>query len=290
MIKAALEGAAFSLNEPTNFHKTQNKIKMKNLLPILLILAFVSCQKEVFNPQQTSEFSIHSTTNGADYKIKVAVPQNYNPETHDYATIYVLDGDENFKFVADNCEKISTELSTTNVVVVSIGYGNDRSIDYTPSDAKEGDGRADDFIGFIQSELIPEMEREYGVDTARESRIILGHSFGGLFAAYAFTNFNNVFGNYLMLSPSLWYDNEILLRYEQDYRTTNNENQQLVYMGLGELEKGGRMLAPFEAFYNRLEANYPGIKLQKHLEPRLDHVGSKNPNILEGLHFYFENR
>ncbi|MGB3079301.1 MAG: alpha/beta hydrolase-fold protein [Saprospiraceae bacterium] len=263
---------------------------MKNLMPILLVLAFVSCQKEVFNPQQTSEFSIHSSANGADYTIKVALPQHYDPETNQYATIYVLDGDENFNFVAENSEKISTEYSTTNVLVVSIGYGNDRTVDYTPTSATEGKGQAEKFMQFIQDELIPKMETDYGVDTARESRIILGHSFGGLLAAYAFTNFNTVFGGYLMLSPSLWYDNEILLRYEQENRDINNNHHQLVYLGLGELEKGGRMLAPFEAFYHRLAFNYPGIKLERHLEPHLDHVGSKNPNILEGLHFYFENR
>ncbi len=223
--------------------------------------------------------------------MKVALPQQYDPETHQYATIYVLDGAENFDFVADHCEKISTEYSTTNVVVVSIGYGNDRTVDYTPTSAAEGKGHAEEFMRFIKDELIPKMEADFGVDTARESRMILGHSFGGLLAAYAFTNFNDVFGNYLMLSPSIWYDNEILLRYEQENRNINNNNHhQLVYMGLGELEKGGRMLAPFEAFYHRLAYNYPGIKLERHLEPHLDHVGSKNPNIIEGLHFYFENR
>ena len=143
---------------------------------------------------------------------------------------------------------------------------------------------------FIKTELIPKMEQEFAADTSRNSRIILGHSFGGLLAAYAFTNFNNVFGNYLMLSPSIWYDNEILLQFEQDNRSINKENQQLVFMGIGELENAGRMLAPFEAFYQRLRNNYPGIKISKHLEPHLNHVGSKNPNIVEALNFYFKNR
>lgn len=263
---------------------------MKNLMPILLFFALVSCQKEVFNPSQTSEFSIHSTSNGADYKMRVALPLHFDPETNQYATIYVLDGAENFDYVADNCEKISTEYATTNVVVVSIGYGNDRTVDYTPTSATEGKGQAEAFMRFIRDELIPHMESDFGVDTSRGGRIILGHSFGGLLGAYAFTNFNNVFGNYLMLSPSLWYDNEILLRYEQENRNINQHKHQLVYMGLGELEKGGRMLAPFEAFYRRLVYNYPAINLERHLEPHLDHVGSKNPNIINGLHFYFENR
>jgi predicted alpha/beta superfamily hydrolase len=263
---------------------------MKNLLPLLLAFAFVSCQKEEFNPTLTDEFTIHSASNGADYSIQVAFPDQYDPESQAYATLYVLDGEENFNFVAEQCAKISRELSTTNVLIVSIGYGNDRSYDYTPTVANEGGGGAEQFMRFIKDELIPAIESEYGVDTSRESRIMLGHSFGGLLAAYAFTNYNDLFGNYLMLSPSIWYDNEVMLRLEQDSRDLNIQHHQLVFLGLGELERGGRMRAPFEAFHQRLENNYPGISLERHIEPRLDHVGSKNPNIIEGLQFYFQNK
>lgn len=262
---------------------------MKNVFPFLLILILASCQKEDSVSILTDEFSINSTSTGATYSISVAFPQQYDP-TESYATMYVLDGEENFSFVSENSEKISGELSTSNVLVVSIGYGHDRAMDYTPSDAKEGDGGAEQFMLFIKHELIPRIESDYAADTARVSRSILGHSFGGLLAAYAFTNYNEVFGNYLMLSPSIWYDNEIILKLEQENRSTIANRHQLVYLGLGELERGGRMLAPFQAFYLQLEKNYPGIALGKKLQPHLDHGGSKNPNILDGLHFYFQNR
>ncbi len=263
---------------------------MKNVMPFLFILVLASCQKEESIPFLSEEFSINSTSTGANYTIKVAFPQDYDPTNQSYATIYVLDGEENFNFVAENCERISSELSATNVLVVSIGYGRDRAIDYTPSDVNEGGGGAAEFMLFVKDELIPGIENEYGADTSRESRIILGHSFGGLLAAYAFTNYNAVFGNYIMLSPSIWYDNEIILKLEQDNRSSIANRHQLVYLGLGELEGGGRMLAPFQAFYLQLQKNYPGIALEKQLQPHLDHQGSKNPNILDGLHFYFQNR
>jgi len=263
---------------------------MKHLLPILLLLAFASCQKEEINPNQIQEFSIHSDSAHATYTIKVALPEHYSPSTQKYATLYVLDGDQNFNFVTAKCNAISSEFSTDNVLVVSIGYGNDRSVDYTPTKAQEGGGGAEKFMQFLEHELIPRVEKDFSAEPSRESRIILGHSFGGLLAAYAFTNFNRVFGNYLMLSPSLWYDNEIMLRLEQENREINKENHHLVYMGLGELESGGRMLVPYVAFHQRLEKYYPGIELISRLQPRLDHGGSKNPNIEEGLKFYFQNR
>ena len=128
---------------------------------------------------------------------------------------------------------------------------------------------------FIKNELIPKMEADYGADTSRESRIILGHSFGGLLAAYAFTNFNEVFGNYLMLSPSLWYDDESLLRKERATREANSHRPQLVYIGLGGLETSTNMGPPFEAFSKQLKDNYPGIKNRTTFSSRRGSYGFK---------------
>lgn len=256
---------------------------------MLLIILIASCKKEQLDQKLVKEFSIQSTSSGANYKIKVALPDNYNP-LQKYATVYVLDGDENLSFVAQNSRRISADLGTSNVLVVSIGYGNNRTVDYTPTKAAEGEGGAEKFMMFIKNDLIPKVETEYEADSSRKNRVILGHSFGGLFASYAFANHNEVFGNYIMLSPSLWYDNEVILTMEKQNRNVNRANQQLVFMGLGELENEGRMHAPFMAFYQTLKNNYPAIKITRHLEPQLDHMGSKDPNILAGLKFYFQNR
>ncbi|CAN5367557.1 alpha/beta hydrolase [soil metagenome] len=261
---------------------------MKKLLLLFAILVIASCKKEEFNPELTREFSILSNTNGGNYTIKVALPEDYTP-TKKYATLYVLDGEENFAFVAIHCKNLSKEYGTTNILVVSIGYGKDRADDYTPTVTNEGKGGAEKFMEFITGQLIPKMENDFSADTSRKSRVILGHSFGGLFAAYAFANHNSVFGSYLMLSPSIWYDNEIILRLEENNRPANKENQQLVFMGLGELENEGRMLAPYMALYQRLKNNYPLINIASHLEPHVDHNGSKKPNILQGLKFYFQH-
>jgi len=262
--------------------------QMKKIIFLLFILIIVSCKKEVFSPDLTQSFSIQSVSNGAEYDIKVAIPENYSPGTQ-YAAVYVLDGEEIFDFVAKNCNEISSDFSTTNAIVVGIGYGNDRSLDYTPSVADEGDGGAEEFLLFIKNELIPKIENDYSADTLRKSRIILGHSFGGLCATYAFTNHNRLFGNYIILSPSLWYDNEIMLRFEEENRNINRDSHQLVFLGLGELEMG-RMLAPFEAFCQRLQINYPDLTIKRHIEAKLSHRGSENPNIVEGLNFYFQNK
>ncbi len=115
----------------------KNKSMMLKNIPAIaiaiLLLSFLgSCKKEDFNPELTREFSIQSTANGATYDIKVGLPVNYDPGAEKYATIYVLDGEEDFDFVSKQCQEISGKKAVENVLVVGIGYGKDRSIDYTP--------------------------------------------------------------------------------------------------------------------------------------------------------------
>jgi len=176
------------------------------------------------------------------------------------------------------------------VVVVSIGYGQDRSIDYTPTKTSEMTGGATQFLAFIETQLIPQIEERFRVDTTRNGRVLLGHSYGGLFGACVLAVNNQLFGNYLLLSPSIWFDNEVSLQLEKAYRAANKDQHQLVFLGIGELENAGRMQAPFEAFYEVLRDNYADISLAKNREKHLDHVGSRQPNIVKGLNYYFQNR
>lgn len=262
---------------------------MKMILAVAsMVLAY--CKEEVAEPNLVRQFAITSAVNGATYDIKVALPDDYLSSNGQCAVIYVLDGDDNFNLVASECARLSARYSTANALVVSIGYGRSRDLDYTPTETSSSMGGAAEFMQFIKEELVPRMEQEFRADTARSSRAILGHSFGGLFGAYAFAADNSLFGNYLLLSPSLWFDNEVTLRMELARRSALKNKQQLVFMGLGKMENMGKMQAPFEAFFQVLAENYPNTRLEKNMEEDLGHMGSKNPNIRKGLDFYFKNR
>ncbi len=256
----------------------------------IMLILLNSCIKEVYNSTLTKEFSLQSANNGATYHIKVGIPANYATSTEKFATLYVLDGEENFDFVANECNRISHKYAVSNIIVVSIGYGNDRSIDYTPTKTSSMTGGGAAFLHFIETQLIPEIEKNFKAIPTRDGRIILGHSYGGLFGAYAYCVNNALFGNYILLSPSLWFDNLVALQLEKDNRVKNRDQRQLVFMGIGEAENSGRMQAPFEAFYQTLSTFYSNCKLSRNIEPDLDHVGSKNPNIELGLKYYFQNR
>ncbi|AEE52057.1 esterase [Haliscomenobacter hydrossis DSM 1100] len=263
---------------------------MANIL--ILALLFTSCaETEPIDPVLTQqEFTIRSTINGANYKIKVGLPVDYDAATKRHATVYVLDGENDFGFVANRCKEIASSLGTSNVVVISIGYGRNRSIDYTPTKMSSVTGGGPEFLKFIENQLIPKVEATYHVDTTRSSRVIIGHSYGGLFGTYAFCTNNQVFGNYILLSPSLWFDNMVSTQFEKANRDKIKNQDQLVFMGIGGAEEVDRMLTPFEEFYQTLQDNYTYTKLAKNIEQKESHMGSKNPNIVKGLTYYFQNR
>lgn len=132
------------------------------------------------------------------------------------------------------------------------------------------------------------MQSDYNVDTLRSRRVIIGHSFGGLFGAYAFTKHNEVFGQYLLLSPSLFYDNSIILKYEQQKREAIKSKKQLVFIGLGSLENG--LLPSSDLLYQRLVKFYPNTTSVFELIPGRGHMSSKDIDIENAISFYFKNR
>jgi predicted alpha/beta superfamily hydrolase len=256
----------------------------------LITTALASCSEIEFNPNLTRKFSIESASSGAIYEITVGLPANYGQSGDEYSTIYVLDAEDNFDLVATKCEEISSKTGVQNVIVVSIGYGRDRSIDYTPTKVSSVTGGGLEFMQFIETQLILRIEQDFNVNTTPAGRVIIGHSYGGLFGACVLAVNNSLFGNYILLSPSIWFDNEVTLQLEKANRVNNQNTPQLVFLGIGEMENAGRMQAPFDAFYQILSDNYTNIKLSKNREPKLSHIASKDPNTIKGLTFYFQNR
>jgi uncharacterized protein len=274
---------------------------MKNLILVTILIAIFSCKKEILpniEPSLTTDFLIDSKEKGKTYRIWVQLPDDYNQNSHKYATIYVLDPDDeakngpsNFLYISKICQKISGQTKKSNLIVIGIRHGDYREIDYTPTKFATkgftGEGGGEQFINFVKKELIPKVEKDYRVMPNRENRTIIGHSLGGLCGAYAFAKHNEAFGNYLLLSPSLIYDNEIILQYEQETRKSIQNNKQLVYFGVGGTEPN--MVPPIELLNNRLKKYYPNAITEMYINPGKGHNGSKDENIEKALKFFFRN-
>jgi predicted alpha/beta superfamily hydrolase len=108
------------------------------------------------------------------------------------------------------------------VIIVNVNLDSPRDMlalrarDFTPTKTSEeptsGGGAA--FLDFFEHELIPFIDRTYR--TIPSDRGLLGHSYGGLFAIYALEQRPALFQRIVAASPSLGWDNRLLLTAARD--------------------------------------------------------------------------
>jgi predicted alpha/beta superfamily hydrolase len=157
-------------------------------------------------------------------------------------------------------------LADTNFMppLIVVGIENtDRNRDLTPSHAgvKHSDGTvdpiptsggADKFLDFIQTELVPEVEKRYAT---HPYRILAGHSLGGLFAIHALINRPELFNACIATSPSLWWDSFRTVHQAQEFFAKQKESKKTLFFALG--NEGGDMTEGFEQLQKTLSANRP---------------------------------
>lgn len=153
-----------------------------------------------------------------DRRIAVYVPPGYDAATAArFPVLYMPDGglQEDFPHVASAVDAAIRAGELRPLLVVGI-ENTVRKRDMTgpstiPRDLEwvPGSGGSAAFRDFIRDELIPEVEKRYRVTG---ERAIIGESLAGLFIMETFFLQPEMFGTYLALSPSLWWNNEALVR------------------------------------------------------------------------------
>ncbi|WP_412560425.1 alpha/beta hydrolase [Winogradskyella sp. MIT101101] len=238
---------------------------MKKHLCILLILLTtikVSAQDHSKTPEikplvigETVTF--HSSVLDENRKLNIYLPQNYVADsTKTYPVIYLLDGalDEDFIHIAGIVQFGS--FSWINMVPESIvvGIANvDRKRDFTYPTTIAQDkidfptsGKSEDFINFIEKDLQPFIQEHYRTEG---TTTIIGQSLGGLLATEILYKKPELFDNYIIVSPSLWWDDQSLLQLEP--KAYHSEKQ--IYVAVG--KEGEIMERDAKSLYQNLDAN-----------------------------------
>ena len=163
--------------------------------------------------------NIKSTELSETRTLNIYLPEGYSPDSATtYPVIYLLDGsaDEDFIHVAGLAQFLN--FSWINVLPKSIivGIANvDRRRDFTfptrnAADLKQSptSGGSAKFIRFLKNELEPYIEKNYKTN---QHKTIIGESLGGLLATEILLKEPALFNDYIIISPSLWWDDESLL-------------------------------------------------------------------------------
>lgn len=286
--------------------KSKNQIPVP-LSPIVLVVALflfsvlhyetIRAQgndRKVFTPPPsveipgTQSLKITSSVAGQEYDLLISLPRDYQDTTKTFPVIYLLDAQWDFPLLHAVFGEQYYDGFVPAMIIVGIAWGGKnpnydslRTRDLTPTNIKQvpQSGNAPKFLDFIKRELIPFVDAKYR--TTKDDRTLMGSSLGGLFTLYALFRETELFDRYVLTSPALGWDNEIIYSFEKNYAEKKSQLPVRLFMAMGGLEGG---LSDFQKFVDHLQArNYKGLDFQTRILEGIGHSGSKAEGYTRGL-------
>lgn len=215
----------------------------KILLICSMLLGFsslVSAQNGNVKPLTIGEIrTLKSKILNEERTLNIYLPQNFD-KTKSYPVIYLLDGsmNEDFIHVTGLIQFFNQMYSMPETIVVGIA-NVDRKRDFTfHTDLKDlqkdypTTGHSDQFISFLEKELKPYIENQFKTTET----YIFGQSLGGLLATEILLKKPELFNNYFIVSPSLWWDDESLLKSADRWLAKIPDTRKFIYISVGKGE------------------------------------------------------
>ena len=184
---------------------------------------------------------IQSKELGEKRILNIYLPEGYKAEdATKYPVIYLLDGsaDEDFIHISGLVQFNSFEWINQVPKSIVVGIATvDRRRDFTFPTTIEKDqkrfstsGHSDQFIAFIEKELQPFIDKKY---KTTESKTIIGQSLGGLLETEILLKKPTLFNTYIIVSPSLWWNNGSLLNLDSAIFHENFNQKTDIYIAVG---------------------------------------------------------
>ena len=226
---------------------------MRRLLSSLAVLLLISAAAIAQPATGTvKRLTLKSAVLGEDRIVLVRTPAGYETNKVSYPVLYMTDGDAHMGHTASTIEFLTQNGRISDLIVVGV-TNTDRTRDLTPvkSTAKNPAGElqaptsggADNFLKFFETELIPEIEKQYRV---QPYRILAGHSLGGLFAIHSMISKPGLFNSYVAVSPSLQWENGEALKRAEDFLKNQKEMKVTLFVSLG--NEPGAIGESFDSF------------------------------------------
>jgi len=136
------------------------------------------------------EMTYQSRILGQERDLIIHLPSGYDP-TSRYPVLYVLDGSSQDQPLADKLDSLFGQRLVPQTIVVGIPNmsGSNRTFQLVPpfmlTDPANPDspkGTADQFLEFMETELVPFIASRFG---ASDTRLFAGNSRGGLLVMYS---------------------------------------------------------------------------------------------------------
>lgn len=151
-------------------------------------------------------------------QIFVYLPPDYQTnEAKRYPVLYLFDGANSFVvWEVDESARLLIEASQIEpLIIVGIEHGGtweERTDEYTPTRFKGRGGKGDDTARMLVEEVKPFIDREYRTLPDAAHTGLGGASLAGILALHIGLRYPNTFGKIAIMSPSVWWDNGVILR------------------------------------------------------------------------------
>lgn len=129
-----------------------------------------------------------------------------------YPVLILLDGNSYLDHTVNAIETLNNEEGQASYSPIIVGIDSpDREKDFTftkiETIRENNTGNGHTFLKFIEDELIPFIEDQYKTS---DSRMLIGHSLGGLCVVNIFFSENETFQDYISSDPSIWWEPEVI--------------------------------------------------------------------------------
>lgn len=190
-------------------------------------------------------------------ELNIYLPSSYSVDSSKtYPVIYLLDGsrDEDFIHISGIVQFGSFSWISMIPESIVVGIGNvDRKRDFTYPSQNELEqkefptsGQSEKFISFLENELQPFIDSTY---RTANIKTIIGQSLGGLMATEILFKNPELFDNYIIVSPSLWWDDEKIL----DEQPVSYDSKKSIYIAVG--KEGEVMERTAKELFDKLKKN-----------------------------------
>jgi uncharacterized protein len=229
----------------------------------------------------------------------VYLPDSYAKEPQRrYPVLFVTDAPYAFPVLRSIARRVGDRgAGLQDFILVGLSYSAgdsptlSRNRDYTPTDIhlkprkpnryQDGPyGQAEVYRQYLAQTVLPYVSRQFRIDPKR--RIYLGHSYGALLGLHVLFTEPGMFDDYILGSPSLFFDDYEFLAREKQFATSHKDLPARVFMQVAGFERVGKgprynketdMVKDMQQLVRQLQSRrYPNLQLQSAIIADEDHL------------------
>ena len=228
---------------------------------------------------------IHSDVLREERIVLVSLPEDYRKSEKTYPVLFKLDGDKDNFLQASSAADYLSDMTDDAPEPIIIGIENtDRYRDMLP------DQKANSFIQFISTELIPFVNRNYRTNGFR---ILSGQSLSSLFALYSFLEQPDLFDAYILGSFGLYKESLAVLFDNELKRNSQLKSlgKKYLFVGNGKLDTNdpdGTITKRGDQFLELFKQTVPeSVIMKRKVYDEEGHVPF--PTVYDGLKWIYSN-